>query len=83
MSLSTINFLHFTVSDILPGQNSKGQRHYDKVKCQIKVTPTPPNQCPYQVIKFLHLTVSEIYPGQAFIDQDHYSKVKGQIKVTS
>ena len=39
MSLPTIKFLHFTVSEILPGQNFKGQGHYGKVKCQIKVTP--------------------------------------------
>ena len=33
-------------------QDFKGQGHYDKVKGQIKVrrcTPTPPNQCPYQI----------------------------------
>ena len=34
-------------------QDFKGQGHYDKAKCQIKVTPryctpTTPNQCPYQ-----------------------------------
>ena len=34
-------------------QDFKGQRHYDKLKGQIKVTllcctPTTPNQCPYQ-----------------------------------
>ena len=39
MFLPTINFLHFTVLEILPGQNFKGQGHYGKVKCQIKVTP--------------------------------------------
>ena len=27
-------------------QYFKGQGHYDKVKGQIKVRPTPPNQCP-------------------------------------
>ena len=39
MSLRIVNFLYFTVSDILPGQNFKGQGYYGKVKCQIKVTP--------------------------------------------
>ena len=39
MSLPTINFLHFTVSEILPGQYFIGQGHYGKVKDQIKVTP--------------------------------------------
>ena len=39
MSLPTINFLHFTVSEILPGLNFKGQGHYGEVKGQIKVTP--------------------------------------------
>ena len=54
MPLPIINFLHFMVSEILSGQNFKGQGHYGKVKGQIKVTPwrrtpTAPNQCPYQV----------------------------------
>ena len=54
MSLSRINFLHLTVSEIQPGQDFIGQGHYGKVKGQIKVTsrrciPTPPNQCPYHV----------------------------------
>ena len=39
MPLPTINFLHFTVSEIIYGQNFKGQGHYGKVKGQIKVTP--------------------------------------------
>ena len=30
-------------------QNFKDQGHYGKIKRQIKVTPTYPNQCPYQV----------------------------------
>ena len=42
------------VSEIHPGQDFQTQGHYGKVKGQIKVrpwrcTPTPPNQCPYQV----------------------------------
>ena len=52
MSLVSINFLHLTVSEIQPGQDFIGQGHYSKVKGQILVrpcTPTPPNQCPYQV----------------------------------
>ena len=54
MSLLSINFLYLTVSEIYPGQDFIGQGHYSKVKGQIKVmprrcTPTPPNQCPYQV----------------------------------
>ena len=39
MSLSSINFVHLTVSEILPGQDFIGQGHYDKVKVQIRVTP--------------------------------------------
>ena len=38
MSLPSINFLHLTVSEILPGQDFMGQYHYSKVKRQIKVT---------------------------------------------
>ena len=38
-SLSGINFLHLTVSKILPRQDLIGQGHYGKVKGQIKVTP--------------------------------------------
>ena len=39
MSLSSINFLHLTVSEIQPGQDIIGQGHYGNVKGQIKVTP--------------------------------------------
>ena len=51
MPLPSINFLNFTVSEILSGQNFKGQGHYGKVKGQIKVTPgrctpTPPTNVP-------------------------------------
>ena len=54
MSLPSVNFLHFTVSKILPVQDLKDQGYYSKVKDQIKVTlwhfkPTTPNQCPHQV----------------------------------
>ena len=54
MTLPSINFLQVTVSKIYPRQDFIGQGHYGKVKGQIKVTtkqctPTPPNQCPYQV----------------------------------
>ena len=38
MPLPIINFLHFTASEILPGQNFKGQGHYCKVKGQNKFT---------------------------------------------
>ena len=54
MSVPTINFLQSMVSEILPGQNSKGQGYYSKIKGQIKVTPChckpiTPKECPYQV----------------------------------
>ena len=72
MPLPTINFLHFTVSEILSGQNFKGQGHYSKVKGQIKVTPwrstlTTPNQYPYKYqlhtpYAFLTLTTPNQYP---------------------
>ena len=32
MSLTSINFLHLTVSEIQPGQDFKGQGHFGKVK---------------------------------------------------
>ena len=73
MSLPSVNFLHFTVSKILPNQEFIGQANQNKVKGKIKVTPTTPN---------LHLTFSNILPGQDFIGQDQYSKVKGHIKIT-
>ena len=38
MSIPSTNFLHFTVSEIWPGQDFIGQGHYGKVKGQIKVT---------------------------------------------
>ena len=34
MPLPTINLLHFSVSDILSGQNFTGQGHYGKVKAR-------------------------------------------------
>ena len=54
MSLPNINFLLLTAFEKQPGQDFIGQGHYNRVKGQIKVssthcTPTPPNQCPYQV----------------------------------
>ena len=54
MSLSSINFLHLTVSEIWHGHDFIGQGHYSKVKGQTKLTPlrctpTLPSQCPYQV----------------------------------
>ena len=54
MSLQSVNFLHFMVSEIEFSQNFKGQSHYSKVKGLIKVTswyctPTTQNQCPQQV----------------------------------
>ena len=70
MSLPSINFLHFTVIKILPGQNFKGKGHYSKIKSQIKVTPchckpTTPNQCPYHVsssytLRFLRYSSDKI-----------------------
>ena len=39
MSLTSINFLHLTVSQIWPRQDFVGQGHYGKVKGQIKVRP--------------------------------------------
>ena len=39
MSLPGTNFLHLTVSEMLPGQDFKGQGQYKKFKGQVKVTP--------------------------------------------
>ena len=36
---NSINFLHLTVSEILPGQDFEGHSHNSNVKYQIKVTP--------------------------------------------
>ena len=60
MSIPRIKFLHLTVSEIWPGKHFIGRGHYGKVKGLIKVTlshctPTPPNQCPYQVSTFYTL----------------------------
>ena len=35
--ISELKTIHFTVSEILPGQNFKGQGHYGKLKAQIDV----------------------------------------------
>ena len=62
MPLPTINFLHFTVSEILSGQNFKGQGHYDKVKSSSlhDVVHLQPQPMSLPSINFLHLTLSEI-----------------------
>ena len=54
MPLPAINFLHFTVSEILSGQEFKGQGHYDKVKSRshhdIEHLQPPTNDLPgYQL----------------------------------
>ena len=54
MSLPSVHLLHLMESKKYPRQDFIGQGHNDKVKGQIKgipkrCTPTPPNQCPYQV----------------------------------
>ena len=46
MCLPSINFLHLTVSEILPRQSFKDQGHYNKVKGEINVTT---NKGHYQV----------------------------------
>ena len=46
MTLSSINFLYLTISEIYPKQNFKGQGHYSKGICQIKATPYPLAQPP-------------------------------------
>ena len=51
MNLTVLNLHQKT--DPKVQQDFKGQRHYDKVEGQIKVTPscctpTTPNQCPYE-----------------------------------
>ena len=50
-------------------QNFIGQGHYGKVKGQIKFTPwrctpTPPNQCPYQVTTSYTLRFSKYSPDK-------------------
>ena len=52
MTLTVLNLHQKTEPKVQ--QDFEGQGHYSKVKVQIKVrpwrcTPTPPNQCPYQV----------------------------------
>ena len=54
ISLPLIKFLHLMVPEIQPGKDFTVQGHHGKVKGWIKVipwhcTPTPLNQCPYQV----------------------------------
>ena len=65
MSLPTINFLHATVSGILPEQNFKGQGYYGKNKrSNQSYTMTLDNYNPQPMslpsINFLHLMISEI-----------------------
>ena len=51
------HYLKSTISEIWPRQDFQTQTYYDKVKGQIKATPS---------INILHLNVSKIQPGQAF-----------------
>ena len=88
MSLPSINFPHFTVSKILPGQNFKGQGHSLRQNRKSNQGHTMtmhtynPKPMSLPSINILYVIVSEIKPGQAFMGQGHYSKVIGQIKVT-
>ena len=83
MFLPSINLLYLMVSEILPRQNVKGQRHYGKIKSQIKVTslhctPTTPNQCPYQVLSFYTLQFQRYNPDKILKVTTAMSKVKSR-----
>ena len=55
------------VSEILPGQNFKGQGHYSQVKGKIKAAYLQlPNQCPYQVTTFYSLRFLRYSPDKIF-----------------
>ena len=54
-----------------------------KLKVTLRCTPTPPNQCTYQVSTFYALWNQRNKPRQDFKTHGHYDKVKVQIKVTS
>ena len=85
LSLSSIDFLHLTVSEISPGQDFIGQGHYSKVKGQIKAHHDvahlhPPTNVPtkYQIPTpycFQDITRTR------FFGQGHYGKVTGQNQV--
>ena len=82
----TINFLHLTVSEILPGQNFKGQGHYGKIKDQIKVNhkvaylqPLTSSATRCQLPKpygFQDIARTRFYRSRSLC------KIKDQIKVT-
>ena len=80
MSLPSINFLHFTVSKIYPGQDFIGQGHYSKVKVKSRS---------YHDVAHLHPLTNVHTKYQLptpcsfrdivrtrFISQGHYGKVK-------
>ena len=75
MFLPSINFLYLVVSEIQPGQDFKGQGHYNKVK--------PKSHHDTALLQPLtsNLMVLEIQPRQDFQTQGHYGMVKGQMKV--
>ena len=57
------------MSEIQPGQGFKGRGQYCEVKGQIKITPwrytpTPHNQCPYQVSTSYTLRFSRYRPDR-------------------
>ena len=71
MSLQSINFLCLIAPKTQPGQDSKGQGHYSKVKGQIKVppghcTPTSSNQCSFQVSTLYTLRYLRYSPDTIF-----------------
>ena len=80
MSLPTITFLHFTVSEILPRQNFKVKvaMARSKVKSWSLHDIVHPLTNVLFIINFLHLTVFKIEPGKDFIGQGHYGKVKSR-----
>ena len=62
MPLPTVNFLHFMVSEILPGQTLKVKVTTAslKVKHTMMLHTYTPSPMSLSNINFLHLTVSEI-----------------------
>ena len=86
MTLTSINFQHFTVSESAwtRFQRSRslqqGQRSNQGHTMTLHIYNHQPMPLPN--ISFLRLMVSEILSGQDFQTHGHYIKVKSQIKIT-
>ena len=79
MSVSSVNFLHLTVSKTHVRQDFEVQDHYSKLKSRSHAVTHLHLLTNILSKLFLPLMVSKMQPGQNCEGQGHYTKDKGQI----